>query len=118
VERVGLIYIKEVEGKGRGVFCKERLVTNQCIEISPIILIPASDVTKIKETMLNEYIFGWNDLAFIGLGNVSLYNHSDEPNAEAIPVIAEKSVIINAIQEIEPNTEICIKYPQRQDSWF
>ena len=104
------IEIKESPNKGLGVFAKEKIFKGEIIEISPLIKLntpPASDV-------LDDYRFGYprkgkNHIYVVALGYGSLFNHSDQNNADwkdGKPMTFE----FFALRDIEPGEEIYIKY--------
>jgi len=82
-----LIEVRNVRGKGRGVFARD-LIPDGCeFEVCPVLLLPES---QMMETPLSDYVFEWapGRVALV-LGFGSLYNHSYEPNAATItPVLA------------------------------
>ncbi|MFX0098774.1 MAG: SET domain-containing protein [Candidatus Hodarchaeota archaeon] len=105
------LYIKEVSGKGRGVFCSKPIKKGEVIEISPIILIPEADIPLIKKTMLYNYYFECDtgEIA-IALGYASIYNHSFEPNAKYLKDEDKQTIKITAIQDIQKDEEITMNY--------
>lgn len=105
-----MIYVSETGDKGRGVFANQYIIKNTMIEKAPIILLPETELEFIQKTKLKEYWFNWFGDIAIGLGSVSLYNHSDNPNAEFLLYKPKQLIIINAIQNISQDTEICINY--------
>ena len=105
-----MLYVKQVQGKGRGVFSDADIKKGDTIETSPVIILSKKDSQQIAGTLLDEYIFNWNGLAAIGLGLTSMYNHDDNNNAQFLLMSGEYSIIIQAIKDIEKDTEICINY--------
>lgn len=109
-----MLYIKEVEGKGRGVFSDKNIEKMEMIENSPVILMSEKDIISIDKTDLRNYWFNWPKGAAIGLGFLSLYNHSDDANAEFLILNAEKSIVINCVKDISAHEEICINYKNEE----
>lgn len=105
-----MLEIRQTENKGRGVFSTTNIKRGDLIEMSPVIVLTLEEKDVICQTVLSEYFFEWGKEGAIGLGFTSLYNHSDTPNAEYLPVMSERSIIINAIKDIPAGEEICINY--------
>ena len=117
------IEIKEIEGKGRGVFATKPFNKGDSIEIAPTLVLNQSDSDAIRTTKLDSYHYCLtvgeeglpidnhgddNGEAVIGLGFTSLYNHHKQPNADY--VVTRDKVYIIALREILPNEEITINY--------
>ena len=78
------VRVGDAGAKGRGVFARCDIKGGEAIEAAPTLVIARSDVQMIRSTFLIDYSFGANDdLDLIGLGFVSLYNHSFDPNASS-----------------------------------
>ena len=104
------IYIKEASPeKGRGVFAKVPIKKGEIIETCPVI--PDHDWEAIEKTALKDfyYNFGEEDVC-IALGFGSLYNHSNDPNADIIRDVKNLTLQHVAIRDIEKDEEICFKY--------
>ncbi|MDD5170494.1 MAG: hypothetical protein PHN75_16885, partial [Syntrophales bacterium] len=75
------ICIKEVAGKGRGVFAARDFRRGELVERAPVITFSNNDVDLIDETALADHYYKWGDSRFaLVLGFGSLYNHSLTPN--------------------------------------
>ena len=119
------LYIKMVEGKGRGVFCNDDIAAGDVIEFCPVIIIPADQQPHLDQTKLYDYYFLWGedqlDMA-LALGFGSLYNHDYKPNAGYETFYEDKVIVIRALCNIEAHTEICISYNQDPENkrkvWF
>ena len=119
------LYIKFVEGKGRGVFSNEPIPKDTIIEFCPVIILPSIEKKYIDHTKLYDYYFLWgndqDDMA-IALGYGSLYNHSYKPNAYYETYFEEKIIVIKSLRHIDAHEEICISYNQDPDDqrqvWF
>jgi SET domain-containing protein len=104
-------YIKSAGSKGRGVFAAIAISKGQIIEIAPYIHIPAAEYDRVADTTLSNYWYGANGRACaIGLGNTSLYNHSDAPNADYAIRTRSKTIKIVALENMAVGQEICIDY--------
>lgn len=108
------LYLKNLEGKGRGVFCKRQIVPNEIIEIAPLIVISEEQKPWLYDSKLNDYFFTYRKGDQVGfalaLGFGSLYNHAEFSNAGYCMDYENDRIEIFAIDAILPNTEICINY--------
>ena len=99
--------------KGRGVFASRSFQRGDTIEEAPVLIIPASQVTLIKRTILYNYFFVWSEAAgdvAICLGFGSIYNHSPAPNAEAIRNFKAQTIAFRALCRIHVGEEIFTNY--------
>ena len=95
--------------KGRGVFARCAIQAREAVEVAPALLIPRRDESAIDSTFLANYAFSHNDaFDLIGLGYISLYNHSFDPNAQF--VLMERAILITALRPIAEGEEILIDY--------
>lgn len=101
--------VRQTEHNGRGVFSERRYVAGNLIEEAPYIEIPAKECRHIARTILQYYWYalGKNGAA-IGLGNTSLYNHSNDPNASY--ELSDGLIRIYAVKTILRGDEITIHY--------
>ncbi len=125
VNPLGRLFIAESNGKGRGVFTAERIVKNELIELCPVITMPASHIPLLDKTPLYDYYFMWQDddsECALVLGYGSLYNHSDNPNAEYLMHFDTSQMSIFAVRDIASGEEITVNYhgePNGQGNlWF
>jgi uncharacterized protein len=111
------ICIREVAGKGRGVFALKDFKRGELVESAPVILFPAKDVDLIDETALADYYYKWSDTHFaLVLGYGSLYNYSATPNL-SFKVVAKKNLMLyRAKKVIRKDQELTINY--LCDLWF
>jgi hypothetical protein len=52
-----MLFIKDVKGKGRGVFTDELIKKGSLIEVCPMIVLPAKDRKYIDQTKIFNYYF-------------------------------------------------------------
>lgn len=104
------IEIKESTNKGLGVFAKEKIFSGEIIETTPLIKL---DVPHNSDTLFDYRFYyprkGDNREYVVALGYGSLYNHSEQNNADwrsAKPMIFD----FFALRDIEPGEEIYLKY--------
>jgi SET domain-containing protein len=119
------LYVKKIKGKGRGVFCREKIMRDEVIEICPVIVLPAADHDTAVSSRLSDYFFNFvkeeNTLA-LALGFGSLYNHAVMSNAAYQLDRENRTMIYYALEEIPAGSEICINYAGQQGisytEWF
>lgn len=109
----------------RGVYACEDIEGGQMIEISPALVFKGKDAKEIDKTALDRFVFAWGDNGehtAIGMGKVSLYNHSTEPNADYCQDFDEEMFYITALKPIKKGEEITFNYNGQVDDktpqWF
>ena len=119
------LYIKNIEGKGRGVFTTEKINKETIIEEAPVIVMNQDDKILVDQTLLHDYIFDWGndkDKCCVALGFVSIYNHSYSSNCEYFMDFEEDTMQIKTVREIQPGEELTINYNGDWDDkkrvWF
>src|SRR6187549_3390670 len=119
MRRSGL-YIDDAGKKGRGVFTSKTIPANTTIEVAPVIVLSAEDRKKIEETKLFFYIFEWGDdvaQGVVGLGYVSMYNHTSPSNCEYEMDYEKKTISIKTMRDIKVGEELTINYSAGWDDW-
>jgi len=107
------LYLKNVRGKGRGVFCAAEISEGEVIEICPVIIIPAGEFAALNATPLMDYSFYFDkeeNILSLTMGFGSMYNHQQYPNAIYLLDREEKQMVFTAHEPIRAHTEICINY--------
>ena len=121
------------QDSGRHTIAKKRILPNQIIDRIPVLVLPTTQIKKLKKTDLYAYVFEWDiqerylvtgDLVQcdprysqgVALGLISLCNHSDFPNATYRFNYREKWIDWVAIKPIHKDQEITIHY--RVPLWF
>ena len=119
------LYIKNIEGKGRGVFTTEKINKETIIEEAPVIVMNQDDKVLVDQTLLHDYIFDWGndkDKCCVALGFVSIYNHSYSSNCEYFMDFEEDTIQIKTVREIQPEEELTINYngdwDDKKPVWF
>jgi SET domain len=79
-----------VEGSGWGVFAGRSFKKNEIVEIAPLVLAVDEDAPIVKNSVLNDYIYGsvrynyenkqLQHVAAVVFGNTMFYNHLATPN--------------------------------------
>lgn len=118
------IAVKDVKGKGRGVFALRDFKKGEMIEICPVLVIPGRHSELILSTKLDHYAFDWDgddDLALL-LGYGMIYNHSYSPNAKILHDIGKRHSEITAIKPVKKGEEILVNYngtpKDKSPLWF
>lgn len=119
------LYLKNVAGKGRGVFCTSDIKAGEVLEIAPLMALGKEDTECIKLTKLNEYVFSLHDVApellpggtaeggsGVGMGLMSYCNHLHTPNAveNTLNDGFAPCLELRALKDIPKDTEICVDY--------
>ena len=115
MEHSALICVREVKGKGRGVFAKAAIKKGTVIERVPVLLMPIEDLAGgLENATLNRYFYIWNKKHIaVSLGYGSLYNHSYEPNARYVH--GTRTLSYRALRDITKGEEITINYNFKPD---
>jgi SET domain-containing protein len=123
VSSTGLVEVKWIPGKGRGVFATEFIKKGTLIERVPVLVVPAKEILFDEiDTTLSHYVFEWGrDTVAVALGYGSLYNHSYKPNAR-YDDMGRQTKSYFAVRNIEPGEEVTINYNGKVDAadpvWF
>lgn len=117
------IEIRKSENRGLGVFSKIAIKANTLIEISPVIELKGKDTELIHLTKLHDYYFTWGenqDTSAIGLGYISLYNHSEKANCFHSCDFKANTISIYSKLDIAVGEELFINYNMDEDKelWF
>jgi SET domain-containing protein len=107
------IYVKKSPIHGLGVFASELINEGEMIEECPILKLPVkkgqTNYTLIDYTFLWPKSNDWENHV-IGLGFASLYNHSNNPNANWISNVERNTFKFISTKEIKKDEEIFIYY--------
>ncbi len=107
------IYIDVSPDKGLGVFAGKEFQAGEIIEKCPVIVLTETESKIIDETILGDYQFAWGDdekQGAIVLGYGSIYNHSENPNADWDVDANSRLMIFRATRDIPKGEEICTSY--------
>jgi uncharacterized protein len=120
-----ILYINPTLQKGRGVFTAENIPANTLVEIAPVLVLSKSDRLIAEKTILHDYIFEWGEdsqQACIGLGYVSIYNHSIAYNCSYQMDFSACTIAITTIKNIAAGEELYINYnpigEEAKPVWF
>ena len=119
------LYIKESDGKGRGVFTDNKIPSGTVIETAPVIVMSTAERQLLDQTLLHDYIFEWGDKkenCCMALGWVAMYNHSYTSNAEYEMDYDMKTITVKTVRDIDAGEEVLINYNGDWDDakpvWF
>jgi len=107
------LYLLHHPKKGRGVYSANDIEKGSIIEVCPVIVFSKKDLKKIHLTSLHDYYFLWGKKrrkGAIALGYGSLYNHSENPNAEFEIDLENNEIRIICSTKISTGSEITISY--------
>lgn len=108
---MGNLVVRQVEGKGRGVFAQRAFQKHEVIEQVPVIVLAEDPWELLNQTTLGHYYYSWGNTACaFALGFGALYNHSERPNAAAIKHLDTDTIEFVALRPIDPGEEITHKY--------
>jgi SET domain-containing protein len=116
------VEIRSSAGRGRGVFARTAIAPGTLIEAAPVIILPAADCQVLDRTIIYNYYFHWDGdpngegRGALGLGVLTLCNHSSRPCARVARNYARLTLDLTAISPIGPGDEITIDY--NCDLWF
>jgi len=107
------LYIDFLEKKGKCVFTSEAIPEGVVIEISPVIVMQATDRLHLDKTLLHDYIFEWGehkDQCCMALGFIPMYNHSYASNCEYFMDYDSEIIFVKTIREIQKGEELTFNY--------
>ena len=120
-----MLEVRNVPGKGRGVFTTTPIAEGEVFERSPVIVSPAAEWPDLEKTVLYNYCYAWGpslEHSAIALGFGSLFNHSYTPNAVYVRRLEALVVEFVARRTIAAGDEISINYNgdplSRERVWF
>ena len=127
------LYLKQVPGKGRGVFCDTAIKKGEILETTPALIINEKETTHVDKTRLVDYTFGADGISkeirkrkkikdpslasCVIYGVTTFCNHDEKPNAQVIWEEHNGTAYhsLKATRNIPANTEICTSYGE---GWF
>ena len=120
------VYIDAAPGKGRGVFAAKDFKEGEIIEVCPVIIVPGGETKLMDDSIMSDYVFEWTEepeTYAVVLGYGSIYNHSNEPNAEFDTDYENHTMVFSAIRDIKKGEEICTDYQwelegEEAPEWF
>ncbi len=114
--------------KGNGVIAKKSFKKNLTVIIGHVILISNSDYDLIQNTILDNYIYEWNDpnntdfRSAIPLSICQFFNHSYKPNLKYQYDYENTTMEYIAIRDIQKGEELTANYngivSDKSPVWF
>jgi len=107
------LYIAASPIGARGVFTTEQIPESILIESSPVIVMSREERLLLDQTLLHDYIFEWgpnSEKCCLGLGFVSLYNHSYHSNCEYEMDYDLNEIRVRTIVPVQKGEELLINY--------
>lgn len=115
------IYVAKSRIHGLGVFASENIEKGTCFEITPLVDVVLSKAEDLGREFLYDYRFsyitgGKITKLVMALGYGSLYNHSDDPNANWRLNNEINMFEFYSVKDIKAGEEILIYYGDK-DYW-
>jgi hypothetical protein len=107
------LQVVQTEKKGRAVITDKKIAAGTVVEISPVIVMPASDRKLLDQTLLHDYIFEWGNTkkqCCMALGLIPIYNHSYTSNCEYFMDFDEQTIFVKTVRDIRKGEELTINY--------
>ena len=107
------LQVVQTEKKGRAVITDKKIAAGTVVEISPVIVMPASDRKLLDQTLLHDYIFEWGNTkkqCCMALGLIPIYNHSYTSNCEYFMDFEEQTIFVKTVRDIRKGEELTINY--------
>ncbi len=108
---------KRIPGRGRAVIATADIMRGELIECSPVLPLALADS---ECPGLNDYGLAWGEDApgglapgkecAVGLGYLSLYNHSQSPNVTFEHRYDADEIAVHALRDIPVGEELTIDY--------
>ena len=110
------LIVKTTAEKGRGVFAGQDISRGTLINISHLLLFPATDEPSPEKEILSHYTYtvGSNQALALGIG--SLFNHCRRNNVGFVIDKTNMYIRYTAICDISKGSELCINYGN--NLWF
>ncbi|MFA9428660.1 SET domain-containing protein [Egicoccus sp. AB-alg2] len=107
-----LYEVRESPVAGRGLFATRRIAADTLLMQAPVLVVPAEQRAALQQTIVDDYVYEWNDDGSAGLvlGVSSMCNHSPDPNAYLWLVPDTESAELWSLRPIAKNEEITVSY--------
>ena len=119
------LFVAQTGSMGRRVFTRKRIPAGTIVELSPVIVMSSDERIHLDKTKLHDYIFEWGeqlDHCCIGLGYISIYNHSYKSNCIYEMDYETDTIAIKTVHAIKSGEELFINYNGAWDDdkplWF
>lgn len=107
-----MLEVRKSRKYGRGVYATRAIKAGELVESSPVLVLDEWEATKVYPTVLNHYVFSWNDKleSAIAFGFGSLFNHSTKDSLTYEPNYKEKTIDFMALRNIKKGEQLFIDY--------
>jgi hypothetical protein len=118
-----VIEVRSSVGAGRGLFATEDIAADVRLATAPILLIPADQRDALSYTVVDEYVYEWDEegSAALVLGVSSMCNHASRPNARVWLITDRLDAELWTIRPVAAGEEITVSYRLPGDTeplWF
>ena len=104
-------YLTVLQDKGRAVLAMEDMSAGTTVEISPVLPFTVKKIPQPENFELWDYELEWQgEQDAIGLGLLSMYNHSSDSNVEMIRDFDEQTIEVRTKRAVKQGEELCIDY--------
>lgn len=116
-----LVHVRSSPVHGRGLFASREIRAGGLIGVYPLLILSEADTARLKATRLYHYVFyvDENDAgairAAVAFGDISMCNHSRDPNAFFNVDPESMEVTLSADRLIAAGDEILIDYEDFAD---
>ena len=114
------LVVRNVPGKGRGVFAPVVVPRGVVIDVSPVLVFDSVSYAEHgRHTALDHYTFHWFDGACaLALGMGSMFNHAATPNVGFMRDRARQCIVFSTLRRVAAGEELCISYGIPERLWF
>lgn len=106
------LIVREVPGRGRGVFATHDIPKGARLLADPIVFVPREESKYTDPSIVGRYVFEWNDdgdlCVVLGLG--SLINHGLPENVRLDSNLEERTMEFFAVRDIVAGEELVYDY--------
>lgn len=116
----GLVYVKKIGAKGRGVFAAQKIGKGTMIEECEVLFFQKKEIPYLKKTLIDSYYYCWRGgAAVLPLGFGPFYNHSSQENAEWKNDYNNRRMALWALCDVKKDEEIMVNYNlPAKELWF
>lgn len=106
---------------GRGLFASTGIPAGALIGIYPLLILSHEDTARLKATRVYHYVFYVDERedgamrAAVAFGNISMCNHSRQPNSGFIVDAEAETVTLTSLVALSEGDEILIDYEDFAD---
>jgi uncharacterized protein len=123
-EERAVLEVRESRRGGRGLFATQDIGEDALLMSAPVLLIPPEQREALEETIVDAYVYEWDDDGTTGLvlGVSSMCNHATDPNAYLWLVPETTSAELWSLRPIRTGEEVTVSYRASGDPdaplWF